>query len=282
MDNKNEPLEVVRDERIALALPVFSQAYVPFVQCLIESLSRLDIIGMVDFLPGDSLVNRARNVLAHHFVEGYPDTRDGKRVRVQYDWLLFLDTDLVFRPEAITMIYELALSRGTGIYAGTYPMKQIKPKVVYNPMPGCRPDSTGVVEVREAGTGFMLIHREVFAQMREKFADEIRYEADMGAQEGPRSIMYDYFSVGVRYDPLAKYKRFLSEDWYFCQRWREIGGKIFMQTNISCSHIGNFMFPGKPEEIIEAGRIMEKGMEIAKAEREKSQPVLVKTVKAAA
>jgi len=268
-------LPVIRDPRICLAMPVYGKIDVPFVQCLMGMLASSTVVQMWDFLPGDSLVNRARNNLAKRFLEGYAGQDGaGNPVTVKHDWLLFLDTDLVFRPEDVQKLYDLGMKKGPGIYAGTYPIKQLKPKVVFNNIAGCVPDEEGIVEVREAGTGFMLIHRNVFEQMMDKCKDEIEYVVDSGDPSNPAIISWDFFSVGVRMDPDLKRKRFLSEDWYFCQRWRSLGGKILMHTKTSCMHIGTFSYPGNPQEIIEAGDYYKKAFEMI-AQQQKPKVVKV-------
>ena len=266
---------VIKDPRICLSMPVYGKIDVPFVQCLMGMLSSSTVIQMWDFLPGDSLVNRARNNLAKRFLEGFPgQDKDGNPVTVQHDWMLFLDTDLIFRSEDVDRLYQLALKRGPGIYCGAYPIKQLKPKVVFNNMPNCTPDEEGIVEVREAGTGFMLIHRDVYEQMKVKFKDEIEYDVDMGVPTENPVISWDFFSVGVYYDPLLKRKRFLSEDWYFCQRWRAIGGKVLMHSKISCNHIGTFNYPGNPNDVMEAAEMYKKAAEFM-AKNQKPQVVKV-------
>ena len=256
-------LPVIRDSRICLAMPVYGKIDVPFVQCLMAMLSSSTLIQMWDFLPGDSLVNRARNNLAKRFLEGYAGQDGaGNKVTVKHDWLLFLDTDLVFRPEDVQRLYDLGVKRGPGVYAGTYPIKQLKPKVVFNNIPGCVPDAEGVVEVREAGTGFMLIHRNVFEQMQEKCRDEIEYVVDSGDPTQQQIISWDFFSVGVKTDKDLKRRRFLSEDWFFCQRWRDLGGKILMHTRTSCNHIGVYAYPGNPQEVIDAADHYKKAFEM--------------------
>ena len=253
MEKETTKLPVIRDPRICLSMPVYGKIDVPFVQCMMAMLSSTTVIQMWDFLPGDSLVNRARNNLAKRFLDGFPGQDGaGNAVTVQHDWMLFLDTDLVFRPEDVERLYQLGLKRGPGVYCGAYPIKQLKPKVVFNNMPNCVPDVDGIVEVRESGTGFMLIHREVFEKMKEKFRDEIEYDVDMGVHTGEPVISWDFFSVGVFFDPDLKRKRFLSEDWYFCQRWRKMGGKVLLDTKISCNHIGTFAYPGNPKEVMDA------------------------------
>lgn len=278
---ETDAIEIIRDERIVMCLPCYGgKIDQPFMQCVLHTLGTTNCIAFIDFLPGDSLVNRARNNLAFNFLRGYDeDTQRGTKARRQYDWMLFIDTDLIFQADSIVKLWELGKRKGPGIYAGTYPIKQLKPKVVFNNMPGCVPDAEGVVEVREAGTGFMLIHRDVYTQMIEKFGDEMRFETDMGDQGGPRTIKYDFFTVGVRKDPLLGYKRFLSEDWYFCQRWREMGNKVWMLTTIQCGHIGQFVYPGNPQEIMAVGdhlkKIYSKAAETLAA---KPAPKLVETV----
>lgn len=250
------------DPRICLSLPVYHRADVPFVQCLINLLLKTEIIGQVDFLPGDSLVNRARNNLTGRFLEGFSATDDkGQPVTILHDWLLFIDTDLIFNPDSVIQLYEAAKKRGPGIYCGTYPIKQLKPKIVFNNLPGHVPDAEGWVRVREAGTGFMLIHREVFEKMREQYRDEIEFIADTGTTEIKKG--WDFFTVGVRMDNDLQRKRFLSEDWYFCQRWRAMGGEIWMQTRVQCGHIGNYTYPGDPKAVMEAAEHYKKAFELA-------------------
>ncbi len=232
------------------------------------------VVQVPDFLPGDSLVNRARNNLAKRFLEGLPGKDGaGNDVVIKHDWLLFLDTDLIFQPPDVDKLYQFAIKKGVGVYCGTYPIKQLKPKVVFNNIGGQVPDAEGIVEVREAGTGFMLIHRNVFEQMQEKFKDEIEYCVDMGDPKLEQVIAWDFFSVGVRFDKDLNRKRFLSEDWYFCQRWRELGGKVLMHTKTSCNHIGVYNYPGNPQDVIEAADHYKKAFEMIEKSR---QPQVVK------
>ena len=257
METSTVTPEIVRDPRIYLALPAYGGLiHSEFSLSMLQTTQQPNLVAQIEFLNGDSLVSRARNKLAKMFFQGRAGvTADGKPARILYDWLCFIDTDLVFPADALKRLYTYAVAHGPGIYAGAYPLKTLKPKVVMNAMPGAGIDSDGALEVREAGTGFMLIHRDVFAQMIEKFGDEIAYEADSGNLSKDRELEWDFFSVGVRRDPILGYKRFLSEDWYFCQRWREIGGKVVMLTTIQCHHIGTFKYPAQPRDIYEAADV---------------------------
>lgn len=253
----------VSDPRIYLALPAYGKVDVPFVISLLSLLQATqNVIGQVEFMQGDSLVNRARNNLAHLFMSGrpHPDGKGGTH-NVKYDWLLFIDTDLAFQPQDITALYELAKKRGPGIYAGTYPIKTLKPKIVFNSLPGATVDAEGVIEVRETGTGFMLIHRQVFEKIRDKFRDEIEFVADTGDMTKEPVKKCDFFRVGVRRDMDFGYKRFLSEDWFFCQLWRELGGKILLHTKLQANHIGTIAYPVNPAELLEAAEVYRQAIE---------------------
>ena len=37
----------------------------------------------------------------------------------------------------------------------------------------------------------------------------------------------------------------LSEDYAFCQRWRDLGGKVFLDASIAMAHIGTKAFEGR-------------------------------------
>ncbi len=248
-------LPIYRDPRIYIGCPAYgSLVHVPFVVSLIQTLQFVQAVGDLQFFGGDSLVNRARNNIVSLFMAGKPGRTDkGQDVRVQYDWLLFIDTDLIFSPQDIQTLYDLAIKKGPGVYAGTYPLKTIRPKIVFNAIPGASPDKDGVIPVREAGTGFMLIHRKVFEQMKAAYPQN-DYVQDNGDLGGPPGTRHDWFEVGVKRDAQGNNPRFLSEDWFFCQKWADMGGVILMNTKICAHHIGTISFPVSPTEIMDVAK----------------------------
>lgn len=38
--------------------------------------------------------------------------------------------------------------------------------------------------------------------------------------------------------------RYLSEDYAFCRRWRDLGGKVFVDTQSKLAHHGTFTYRG--------------------------------------
>jgi hypothetical protein len=39
-------------------------------------------------------------------------------------------------------------------------------------------------------------------------------------------------------------KRYLSEDYAFCRRWQQMGGKIYADVQATMGHVGNLPFSG--------------------------------------
>jgi hypothetical protein len=202
------------------------------------------------FLFNESLITRARNYLVDEFLH-----------RSDCTHLLFLDSDISFDPRDV--IAMLALDRD--VIGGPYPKKAIKwtnvkkaiikdPNVepgilekvagdfVFNPVKGTLQFSvTEPLEVLEIGTGFMMVKREVFPKWEAAYP-EFRYKPDHVGQahfDGTRYI-HAYFDTVI--DKVSE--RYLSEDYMFCQWWRNIGGKIYLCPWVKTAHIGTYHFQG--------------------------------------
>lgn len=221
--------------------------------------SCLDLQGMLmsygvpikfSFLFNESLITRARNYLVDEFLH-----------RSDCTHMLFIDSDIHFNPQDVIAL--LALDRD--VMGAPYPKKAIKwrsvkrameknPDIdpgllekvtgdyVFNPVKGTAQFSvTEPLEVMEIGTGFMMVKREVFPKW-EKAYPEFRYKPDHVGQanfDGTRYI-HAYFDTVID----EKSERYLSEDYMFCQWWRNIGGKIWLCPWMRTSHIGTYHFQG--------------------------------------
>ena len=49
---------------------------------------------------------------------------------------------------------------------------------------------------------------------------------------------HDIFNAGVHYTEGEEFGKFWGEDMDFCNRWRAIGGRIWLDTNIKFQHAG--------------------------------------------
>jgi hypothetical protein len=167
---------------------------------------------------GESLVPRARNTIAKVMLEK------------DFTHLMFLDCDLTFPPDAIAKL----LSHDLPFVAGMYPKKKKTLDWCVNYIPGEKANEQGLLKIRYAGTGAIVVAREVFERMIETYGPQIEYVSDF--DEGSKT-MWDFFSVGV------VNRRYLSEDWYFCNRWLEMGGEIFADVRAKFGHIGKITYP---------------------------------------
>jgi hypothetical protein len=104
----------------------------------------------------------------------------------------------------------------------------------------------GLIEVLDAGTGFMLIKRGVLEQMIKAFP-EIKYVRDMTSLNADGSIdrttdtQYALFDGSIDEES----RRYLSEDYTFCRRWQKIGGRIWTDPEIVLNHVGTHVFRGR-------------------------------------
>ena len=100
----------------------------------------------------------------------------------------------------------------------------------------------------EIGTGFMLVKRDVFAQMEKEYP-QIRYKPDHVGQahfDGSRYIHAFFDTVIDTVDSITGggSDRYLSEDYMFCQMWRKMGGTIHLCPWMKTDHIGTYHFKG--------------------------------------
>lgn len=216
------------------------------------------------YIFNESLITRARNYLVDEFL------------RSDCTHLVFIDSDIGF--DANDVIAMLAIADPESdkqIVCGPYPKKcisweKIKRAVdkgfadrnpnklenyvgdfVFNPVVGT--DSIELsepVEVLESGTGFMCIQRSVFDKMKtayphqEYLPDHVRTEHF----DGTRTI-HAYFDCVI--DPQSK--RYLSEDYMFCQYARAIGIKVWLCPWIKLMHIGSYIFSGSLLDLASIG-----------------------------
>ena len=202
------------------------------------------------FIFNESLITRARNYLVDEFL------------RSGFTHMLFIDADIHFDPRDVIAL----LAMDKEISGGPYPKKSIKwgsvveaikrnPNIepgevekvtgdyVFNAVAGTGQFSVGEpLEVLEIGTGFMLIQRQVFEKFEKQYP-ELRYKPDHVGQanfDGTRYI-HAFFDTAIDH---GKSDRYLSEDYMFCQWWRNMGGTIWLCPWMKTHHIGTYAFHG--------------------------------------
>ena len=216
------------------------------------------------YLFNESLITRARNYLVDEFL------------RSDCTHLMFIDADIGFDPNDVIALSVIA-AEGTDkeIVCAPYPKKciaweKIKRAVdrgfadkdpdnlekyvgdyVFNPKEGSGSIALDEpVEVLEGGTGFMMIQRSAL----EKFAaayPQYSYMPDhvrTAHFDGTREIM-QYFQAEI--DP--KSKRYLSEDYWFCQKMWDINVKTWLCPWMKLQHMGSYVFGGSLIDLAQIG-----------------------------
>jgi hypothetical protein len=104
--------------------------------------------------------------------------------------------------------------------------------------------------VLEGGTGFMMVQRSAFERYAKAYP-EFSYKPDHIRTknfDGTREIMA-YFDCVICPDT----KRYLSEDYMFCQWARKAGIKVWMCPWMKLSHMGSYMFGGSLVDLAQIG-----------------------------
>ena len=97
----------------------------------------------------------------------------------------------------------------------------------------------GFVKVRYAGTGFLMIRREVLERMCAHYP-QLKYRRDHSLDAATASEnRFALFDCMIADDGT-----YLSEDFAFCKRWSDMGGEIWADRNSALSHVGPITFRG--------------------------------------
>lgn len=213
---------------ILVATPAFGcQAYTSYIISILALERLCKQLGIeIDFIfRHDSLITRARNTLANIFIKS------------QFTHLLFLDADIQVSPYDIIKMLEADKM----IIGGKYPKKEINwdqmatassPLQVstlkslsknYAIVPDKMEIKNNIDEVDYIGTGIMLINKQVFLKLIEKYPDNEKY--------------YSFFECGI-----VNNHDYLSEDYWFCDKIKKNNEKVYVLHDCNSNHWGCYVF----------------------------------------
>ena len=161
----------------------------------------------------ESLITRARSRMVADFLE------------TDATHMMFIDADIGFEPEDVGKVFALDADIGVGVYR----MKKVGSEYaawVDGELVSDLGKFDGPVNVDFAGTGFMMIRREVLTRMRKAYP-ELECPED-----GFPALFDTEIEDGV----------YLSEDYAFCKRWRDLGGVVTMDPTVKLVHVGSMEF----------------------------------------
>jgi hypothetical protein len=182
---------------------------------------QLGIDWTVETMTNESLISRARNTLVAKFLNTPESTH-----------LVFIDADIGWEPWHLLLL----LNHDVDVIGGLYPMKSLPVRWVVNGIEGGKTSEDGnLLEVSKTGTGFMVVKRDVFAKLDEHPA-VVPFKNDIGLDPVLDPYMKTYYDTDVREG------RYYSEDWTFCENWRDLGGEVYIDKRVLLKHSGSYVF----------------------------------------
>ena len=264
------PIEELRKRKLFIATPMYggqcAGMFAKSTADLAAMCAQYQIPLQFYYLFNESLITRARNYCCDEFM------RSGA------EHLLFIDSDIGFNPQDVIAMMALQTleEEKYDIIGGPYPKKCISwekikhavdkgvadkdPNVlekfvgdyVFNPKNGQQSIPLGEpCEVLEIGTGFMMVSKKAMNKFYETYKDRYMYKPDHVRTEhfdGSREIMM-FFQAEV--DPVSK--RYLSEDYWFCQKAHEAGIKTWFCPWMQLQHVGSYIFGGSLADLASIG-----------------------------
>lgn len=193
-----------------------------YVDSLLNTLAQSDQYGVEVyplFMCYDSLVQRARNDL---FKAAY----DAKM-----DMLIFIDGDIGWNPKDF---FKLAKSN-KDIIGGSYRKKSdneelyvVKALDEKDKSLDLTIDKDGLMEVAGLGCGFIKISKKAIESL---WNSSKKYKSEKGDSR-------------MVFEVVCEENDLISEDIYMCKKWRELGGKVYLDTHITCAHTGVKTYTG--------------------------------------
>ena len=283
-------IEELRKRKLFVATPMYGgQCHGMFTRAMCDLTSLCTKYGIEMksyFLFNESLITRARNYCVDEFI------------RSDYTHMLFIDSDIGFNPQDVLALLALQTDESEyDVMGAPYPKKCItwekikaavdkgvadeNPNVledfvgdfVFNPVMNPGESSRSIrldepAEVLEIGTGFMMVRRKTFDKYLEAYPN-IMYRPDhvrTEAFDGTREIGM-YFQADI--DPESK--RYLSEDYWFCQYARKAGLKVWFTPWMHLQHSGFYVFAGKLPALASIGASATADIDLIRKGREKEK-----------
>lgn len=169
---------------------------------------------------GNALIADARALIVAQFLASDCDT------------LVFIDSDVVWEAGALVRLVD----KPVDMVAGIYPQRR-------DPINYCvkwlgegdlwADPATGLLEVAGVPAGFMKVSRKQLEAMVEQYPDTAFY-VEAAPNQTAWALFADY--------RIGKHK--MGEDYAFCRRWTDMGGKVWIDPEIKMGHVGYKTFQG--------------------------------------
>jgi hypothetical protein len=228
-------------------------------------------------VPACSFVGWARDLAAHVFKKcdgqhkGYP----------LCDPMVFIDNDISFAPDVGLRL--LQASEKHPLVGAACPKKEFNFKNVAAGIRGnlnvppellaadfvfhanteanepLKLDEEGLLDVKSAGTGLLVIRRKVFDAIEKAGTDRFSpdgyfYRSGNNAQTLGEQI-FAFFHFRIRWDEADGCHHYDSEDYSFCNRWRALSpeNRVKILADAETGHTGMYTFKGNLQKTLAVG-----------------------------
>ena len=218
-------IDYLRKQRVHICMPCYGgmlteSTFMSYIKWS-NTCRQLGIDWTIETMTNESLISRARNTLVAKFLNTTESTH-----------LVFIDADIGWEPWHLLLL----LNHDVDVIGGLYPMKSLPVRWVVNGVDGGDVSEDGHrVEVSKTGTGFMVVKRHVFEKLNDHPA-VVPFKNDIGLDPALDPYMKTYYDTDVREG------RYYSEDWTFCENWRDLGGKVYIDKRVLLKHSGSYVF----------------------------------------
>jgi hypothetical protein len=240
---------------IFIATPCFggvvSQSYMLSVIRLMSHAKSAEFDVTLSMLGYDALISRARSTLVAAFLDNPVTTH-----------LLFVDADIGFEPQQV----ERLLRFDKDFTGALYPLKSIDWDFIpqrcveggetigqaalsyvgtFSPEAERKREGDFVTGIYVGG-GFQMIRRSVLEKMIAAYPETHFTRVHSLPMSGSRSEMVQSSNLFALFDCIIDPDTgaYLSEDYSFCRRWRQIGGEIWIDIASKLTHTGPYEFVG--------------------------------------
>lgn len=225
--------------KIFLSVPILGKPELKMIYSMYQAiLSSSKHQVRVYFNENDSLIPRVRNVHISSFLYKFPD----------YEYFMSIDSDLeILNAYPNNNIFNKLVAHDLDFVGGFYAIKkegQRKCSSILLNGTDTVDFNSGLVEVRWLSSGCWCLKRSVVEKMANAYP-ELTYDGDDNASGMTIHGLYHpmiYTMKPGEYGTTKTFKKYLSEDWSLCERWRQIGGRIFGDTSIALNHIGKYPY----------------------------------------
>ncbi len=244
------------------------KAYAPQIKCLMEAFKSLDLMGIQHTytqLCGDSYVDRCKNSLVHEFL------------KTDFTHLMIIDSDETWELEGFARLIRASL-QGHEIVAGLYPCKnnwqffggwhlEEDGFIV-----GYEKDDMRLIKMDLVPGGFIIYSRNAFERTRHLLDNYVDPETS--------ELHLECFRCNIEIPGLRRHSREelenmepsqlidlvlanqqggrkggrVGEDIYFQRRYKQAGGEIWCEPNISMGHYGVKEWTGNYHEYLMSTR----------------------------